>query len=206
LQAKPEKIEILGGSRIQGSIEAPPSKSHTLRAIIAASLCSERSRILNPLICEDTQATIDAAKSYGAEVLPDDEFLVVVGPERIKTPEDVVNCGESASTIRFVTPILSHASGISVLTGGDSLRKRTMTPLIDSLGDLGVKCYSTRGDGNPPIVIFGGTYRGGKTLISGDISSQFISGLLFSASKAARRTSIQLVTALESEPYLKNTS
>ena len=200
-----EQIEIAGGSQLQGQVRAPPSKSQTHRALIAASLSPEESKIAMPLVCEDTQATIAAVKSYGAKISSEDELLTVTGPEHIETPEDIVDCRESASTIRFVTPILSHAEGLSILTGGPSLRKRPMKPLIDSLGHLGVKCYSTHGDGHPPLVVFGGTYRGGETRIPGDVSSQFISGLLFSASLATEKTSIQVATALESAPYVKMT-
>ena len=201
----PEQVAIKGGSKLQGSVEAPPSKSHTHRALIAASLSCETSRIENPSLCKDAEATVRAVEAYGTDVNLKDGALVVRGTGRIELPVDVVNCLESASTMRFVTPILAHAKGISVVTGEASLRQRPMQPIIGSLKQLGVQCYSTRNDGHAPLVIFGGTYDGGKVRITGDLSSQFISGLLFSASAASKSTSIEVTTTLYSAPYVDMT-
>ena len=200
-----EQVTIRGGSRLQGSVRAPPSKSHTHRAVIAASLSTEKSKIENPSLSEDACATIAAVEAYGAQVTLQERSLTVVGVDHIETPADVVNCGESASTMRFVTPILPHAEGISVVTGKPSLRKRPMHPLIDAMRQLGVLCYSVRSNGCAPLVLFGRTYRGGKARIVGDVSSQFISGLLFSAPLGPQPTSIEVSTPLESAPYVHMT-
>lgn len=200
-----EQIAVDGGAQLHGKVHVVPSKSHTHRALIAASLSSQKSRIRNPSSGEDVEATINAIRAYGTEVTFKGDNLEVVGPRHIALPEDVLHCGESGSTMRFVGPVLSHAEGISVLTGGVSLRRRPMHPLISSLGQLGVRCYSVREDGRAPLVIFGGTYKGGITRIRGDISSQFISGLLFSAPLASRSTSIEVTTMLESAPYVRMT-
>jgi 3-phosphoshikimate 1-carboxyvinyltransferase len=161
--------------------------------------------IKNPSQSEDVQATIRAVEAYGAEVELREGSLSVTGVSRIKAPEDVVNCGESASTARFVAPILSHAEGISVVTGGPSLRKRPMQPLIDAMRQLGVLCYSARSDGCAPLVMFGPTFRGGRAQMVGDVSSQFVSGLLFSAPLAPYPTLVELSTQLESKPYVQMT-
>lgn len=200
-----EQIVINGGCQLRGTINAPPSKSHTHRTLIAASLSGQTSRIENASLCDDTRATMAAAEAYGAEVQLQGGSLIVKGTDHIKLPFDVVNCGESASTMRFVTPILAHAEGISAVTGGASLRQRPMQPLIDSLKQLGVQCYSTRNNGQAPLIIFGGTYNGGKVKIRGDVSSQFISGLLFSASVASKPTYIEVTTILDSSPYVRMT-
>jgi len=205
LQSIPEQITICGGSRLQGSVRAPPSKSHTHRAVIAASLSTEKSKILNPSLSEDVLATIGAVEAYGAKVELQEGLLAVVGVDQIETPADVVNCSESASTARLVTPILSHAGGISVVTGGPSLGKRPMQPLLDAMRQLGVLCYSIRSDGHVPLVLFGPTYMGGRVQVVGDVSSQFISGLLFSAPLGPRPTSIEVSTPLESKPYVHMT-
>jgi len=198
----PEQVTIRGGQPLDGSVHAPPSKSHTHRALIAASLSPEKSWIHNPSLCEDVQATVQAVEAYGAEVIFENGPLIVSGVDHIRLPNNVVDCRESGSTMRFVTPILAHAEGISVVTGEASLRRRPMQPLIDSLRQLGVECYSARKDGRPPLVLFGGTYKGGKVRIVGDISSQFISGLLFSGSIAGEPTSIEVTPVLESAPYV----
>lgn len=199
-------IVVKGGALLSGSVRAPPSKSYTHRAIIAASLSNGLSEIRNALLCDDTLATIDACQKLGAEISKaDDGTLKILGSPRLKTPDDVINCRDSGSTMRFMTPICALADGISVLTGGKSLRSRPMGPLLDALGQLGVKCYSTRGDGRPPIVVFGGGIRGGEAVVRGDVSSQFITGLLFASPMAESDTSIMLSTSLESKPYVDMT-
>jgi 3-phosphoshikimate 1-carboxyvinyltransferase len=173
--------------------------------LIAASLSQKKSIIENPSRNEDIEATIAAIEAYGTDLSSEERTLIVVGSGHIDTPEDVVYCSESASTMRFVTPILAHASGISVVTGGPSLRKRPMHLTIDCLGQLGVKCYSVRNNGCAPLVTFGGTYKGGNARVVGNVTSQVISGLLFSAILASQATSIEITTVLESAPYVKMT-
>jgi len=202
LPSIPEQITIRGGSQLHGSVRAPPSKSHTHRAVIAASLSTEKSKIENPSLSEDVCATIGAVEAYGTQVKLQEGSLAVIGVDHVETPADVVSCGESASTMRFVTPILAHAKGISIVTGEPSLRKRPMQPLVDAMRQLGVQCHSARSDGCAPLVVFGGTYNGGKVQIVGDVSSQFISGLLFSAPLGKQPTSIEVITPLESAPYV----
>ena len=194
---------LKGGATLNGSAKAPPSKAYTHRAIIAASLSNGSSMVHNALICDDTLATMNACRMLGAEIDKlSDNVIRVSGMPKPETPNDVINCGESGSTMRFITPICALADGISVLTGGESLRRRPMGPLIEALNHLGVKCYSARMDGYPPIIVFGGGIRGGKAFIRGDVSSQFISGLLFAAPLAEGDVDIILLTPLESKPYV----
>lgn len=197
---------VKGGASLYGCVEAPPSKAHTHRAIIASSLSDGCSEVRNALICDDTLATINACMKLGAEIkdAADGAFRVFGSPEP-ETPDDVINCGGSGSTIRFITPICALASGISILTGDESLRRRPMGPLLDALGQIGVRCYSARMNGYPPIIIFGGGIKGGEAHVRGDVSSQFISGLLFAAPMAQRDTNIVLSTQLESKPYVEIT-
>lgn len=193
---------VKGGTVLSGSVRAPSSKAHTHRAIIAASLSNGLSKVHNPLICDDTLATINACRMLGAEIKGLYNLIEILGRPKPETPNDVINCGESGSTMRFITPVCALADGISVLTGGESLRRRPMAPLLEALNQLGVKCYSTRMNGYPPIIVFGGGIKGGEASIRGDISSQFISGLLFATPMAESDTRIVLLTPLESKPYV----
>ncbi|MEM2936333.1 MAG: 3-phosphoshikimate 1-carboxyvinyltransferase [Candidatus Bathyarchaeia archaeon] len=190
---------------LSGTVEAPPSKAYTHRALIAASLSEGRSSIQKPLFCDDTMATIKGCSLLGAKIRRVKGSLMMDGTPRPVTPKDIIHCGGSASTIRFLTPLCSLADGISVLTGNEGLRRRPMEPLLDALRQLGVQCYSTQGDGYPPVVVFGGGIRGGGASIRGDISSQFVSGLLFGTPKAERDTEIVVTTQLESKPYVTMT-
>jgi len=191
--------------KLEGSVEAPPSKAHTHRALIAAAISDGRSTIERPLVCEDTLATVEACSMLGAGVRSTGQGFTVEGAPRPATPEDVINCRDSGSTIRFMTPVCALADGITVLTGSASLRGRPMGPLLDALGQLGVRCHSARADGRPPIVVFGGGIEGGRASIRGDVSSQFVSGLLFAAPRARSRTEIRVTTRLESRPYVAMT-
>ena len=191
---------------LRGTVKAPPSKSFTHRAFIAATLSPGASVIRDPLICDDTLATLDACRMLGAKIIKKETSVFEIqGRSKPLTPENVINCRDSASTIRFLTPICALAEGISVLTGGNSLRRRPMGPLLDAMRQLGIQCYSTRGDSCPPVVVFGGGIKGGKTSICGDVSSQFVSGLLFATPMAQEDTDIDISTTLESKPYVEIT-
>ena len=140
---------IVRRSRISGEIDAPPSKSYTHRAIAIASL-GARSELIAPLISEDTEATINAAKSLGAvvELEGGGEKIVIEGVEgRPATPDDVINAQNSGTTLRFFTAISALCEdGASVITGDASLRKRPNGPLLASLNELGAEAFSTKGD------------------------------------------------------------
>lgn len=194
------KTEKLGGT-----VEAPPSKAYTHRALIAASLSDGQSSIEKPLICDDALATVKACSMLGAKIKKVREDFVVDGAPKLATPEDVIHCGDSGSTLRFITPLCALADGISVLTGNEGLRRRPMEPLLSALGQLGVQCHSTRADGCAPVVVFGGGIKGGKASIRGDVSSQFVSGLLLAAPKAFADTEIMVTNELESKPYVTMT-
>lgn len=190
---------------LEGEVKAPPSKAYTHRFLIAASLASRPSKIENPLICSDTESTVRAVTQYGSKVTRGGNTWIVVGKGVVETPTNVVDCGESAATLRFTAPILANASGISVLTGRKGLLRRPMGPMIHALRQLGVDAYSTRGDGCPPIVVFGGGFKGGSVSLKGDVSSQFLSGLLFAAPLASGGLTVSMATELESKPYVDMT-
>jgi 3-phosphoshikimate 1-carboxyvinyltransferase len=191
--------------KLSGTAEAPSSKAYTHRSLIAASLSEGRSSIQKPLVCDDTLATIKACSLLGAKIRKFERGFIVDGTSRPATPEDIIHCGNSASTLRFLTPVCALAGGISLLTGNEGLRKRPMEPLLIALRQLGIQCYSTRGDGCPPIIVFGGGIRGGRASIRGDVSSQFVSGLLFGTPRADSDTEIIVTTQLESKPYVTMT-
>jgi 3-phosphoshikimate 1-carboxyvinyltransferase len=188
---------------LSGTVKAPPSKAYTHRALIAASLSEGASTVKNALICDDTLATVEACRMLGAEIEETESGnFKVHGRPKPQTPRGIINCRDSGSTIRFLMPVCALVEGMSVLTGGESLYARPMNPLLEALRQLGVQCYSTRMDGYPPIVVFGGGIKGGKATIRGDVSSQFISGLLFATPLAQGETEIALSTSLESKPYV----
>ena len=191
---------------LDGTVKAPSSKSFTHRVIIATSLSEGHSTIKNALFCDDTSATLEACRMLGARI-DQNEYgaLKIDGRSKPLTPEDVIDCRDSASTMRFLAPVCALADGISVLTGGESLRLRPMEPVLSSLMQLGVLCYSARGDNHPPLIVFGGGITGGEAVLKGDVSSQFTSGLLFASPLGEKDTDIILSTPLESRPYVEMT-
>jgi 3-phosphoshikimate 1-carboxyvinyltransferase len=190
-------------SLVGGTLEAPSSKSMTHRALICSALAKGESVIRSPLISDDTLATRWILEFLGAEVSGNDEEWKVKGGS-LKEPYAELDCGESGTTIRFMTAVCSLVDGVCKLTGGQSLSRRPMEPLVDGLKQLGVNIDSK--GGLPPIIVKGrGRIRGGEAAIRGDISSQFVSALLLVAPLADRNTVIKITTQLESKPYVSMT-
>ncbi|MEM2972264.1 MAG: 3-phosphoshikimate 1-carboxyvinyltransferase [Candidatus Bathyarchaeia archaeon] len=199
------RLTVKKTESLKGTVTAPSSKAQTQRAIIAASLSEGKSTITYPLKCNDTLATAKACSMLGAKIKWQNTLLVVEGVSKPKTPEDIIYCQGSGATIRFLTSICALAEGASILTGDKSLRRRPMQPLLDALNQLEAKCFSSKGDGKPPIIVLGGGIGGGSTSIVGDVSSQFISSLLFATAKAEKETEIEVTTPLESKFYVEMT-
>ncbi len=187
---------------LKGSVSAPSSKSYTHRAVIAAMLSKGRTRIESPLFCEDTEVTLKACQAFGAKVAYGLRSITVTGPEKLRAPAEPINCGESGSTMRFLIPVAALARGRTVLTGSPGLVKRPVGPLVEAIQDLGAKCTSEKG--YPPVTIQG-VLTGGKASIVGDVSSQFITGLLLACPLARRDTEVTVTTPLESKPYIRLT-
>lgn len=192
-------------SSIRGSVNAPPSKSYTHRAIAIAALAGE-SEILFPLISGDTEASISAARSLGATVSRDagPPALRVTGVQgQPATPADVINAENSGTTLRFFTAVAALCEGAAVLTGDASLRTRPNTPLLTALTDLGADAFSTKGDGTAPLVVRG-RLTGGETAMVASMSSQFISALLIACPLASKATYLRAHN-LSSVPYMHMT-
>ncbi|MEM2849463.1 MAG: 3-phosphoshikimate 1-carboxyvinyltransferase [Candidatus Bathyarchaeia archaeon] len=197
-------IAIIRRGSIDGVLNAPPSKSQTHRFYIAAMLSTGESIIEQPSICLDTKATLDAVKLMGCTVSAGKSTVRILGDGIPKPAEDIVNCHGSGTTLRILTAVSSLAPGVTVLTGNRSLKRRPMSPLLHALNRLNVNCYSVSG-GRPPIVVIGGTIRAGHVEVGGDLSSQYISGLLFTLAKVDGRSTIRLTTPLVSKPYVDMT-
>ncbi len=188
-------------SRVRGTVRAPPSKSYTHRAILAAGY-ADHATVRNPLLSADTAATARAVEAYGGDTTQIDEHLEVSGfSGEPRTPDDVIDCANSGTTMRLTTATGSLVDGLTVLTGDSSLRSRPQGPLLEALETLGSRAESTRANGQAPIIV-GGNVDGGKTAIRGDVSSQYISGLLMAGAVTDKGIEIELTTELKSAPYV----
>ncbi len=191
-------------SEIKGTVNAPPSKSYTHRAIAIAAM-SKKATVHNPLISEDTKATIRASEAFGATVEPKNDSLLICGFDgKLKIPDNVLDVANSGTTLRIMTAISSLVDGATVLTGDASIRTRPNTPLLNALNDLGAVTFSTRNNGMAPIVVRG-KMKGGNVKIDGSISSQFISALLIACPLAENETTIMIKGELKSRPYVNIT-
>ena len=191
-------------SELKGYVKIPSSKSQTIRALMCAALSKGESMLENPLVCEDTEAAADVLGKVGIDIQRGNGTWTVRGGT-FRAPSEDLYCGESATTLRFMTAICSIIPGKCRLVGGPSLSRRPVRSLVDALGKLGVTC-SLDTKTTPPVTVEGGTLRGGETEIPGHISSQFISALLLVAPFAKQEVQIRLTSQLTSRPYLLMTT
>lgn len=182
--ATPEKSFAVSPSVVCGHIAAPPSKSHTLRAILFGTLCSGKTKIHSYLRSSDTTSMINACRSFGATIEPCNDDCIIDGVAgRFPAAEDVIDAGNSGIVLRFCSTVGALSSRPVVITGDASIRhRRPMKPLLDALLQLNVSAESMRGDGFAPIIIRG-PLLSGTTCISGE-DSQPLSALLVAAAFA----------------------
>ncbi|MEM3522382.1 MAG: 3-phosphoshikimate 1-carboxyvinyltransferase, partial [Candidatus Bathyarchaeia archaeon] len=183
---------------LYGEITAPPSKAYTHRAYIASFLSNGLSKIFNPLISNDTNATLKAIVSFGAKVKQTKNLIEITGVSKPKAAKSPIDCGESAATLRFLLPVAALADGASDFILKNSLLKRPQLPLLKALKQLNIKSIKKHG----MIRVYGGSIMGNKINLSGNISSQFISGLLFACPKLKEPTEIHIIDELESKNYV----
>jgi len=186
-------------TKLKGIVDAPPSKSYTHRAIMLAGLSNGSTRITHPLLSADPLATIDAMRAAGAKVEISGDAVNVVGNSgKIRAPV-LVDVKNSGTTIRIMSSVFSLCDKKVTLTGDESIQKRPMGPLLEALEGVGVKTSSN--NGKPPVTVQG-PMKGGVIKIRGDVSSQFISGLLIACPLRNVDTTIEITTEVKSKPYL----
>ena len=198
-------VTVLKTDRLSGEVCAPPSKSYTQRMVIAAVLSNGVSKVSNPLLSEDTEAALRVVTAMGAKVKAMEGCWTIHGAVPLKGAKVPVDCGESGATLRFMIPVAALASGSSTLVFRGSLERRPVEPLLASLKELGAKAYSGKIGDKDAVFVEGRGIVGGKTSIPGDVSSQFISGLMFACPLAKMDTEIILTSELESADYVKMT-
>lgn len=179
-------------SKLKGDVVIPPSKSHTLRAIVFASLAKGTSTIKNFLKSPDTNAMIHAVKLLGAKIVEENDTLFIEGCNgSFKAAEDVIDCRNSGQVLRFIGALSSLSPTYTVLTGDNSIRhNRPVKPLLDALENLGVFAKSSRNDSHAPIIIKG-PFLSSHTEIEGS-DSQPVSGLLIASAFAKHPISISV--------------
>jgi 3-phosphoshikimate 1-carboxyvinyltransferase len=188
---------------LTGEIDVPGSKSHTIRAIVIASLANGTSKIINPLFSDDTKAAVNGCKALGAKIEKKNTTIIIEGFDgRPKKPKQKLDMLNSGTSINMLTSIAALGNFKVTLDGDSSLRKRPVQPLLNALKDLGVNATSINHNNCPPIEIHG-PIKGGKAEVDCK-SSQYLSSLLISCPLIDNETEINVKNLCEI-PYIKMT-
>lgn len=188
---------------IHGRVRAPPSKSYTHRAFLLATLSGGPCRIEDPLLSEDTEATLAALEALGARTNRSPGVVRITCPER-HVPAKEIDARNSGTTLRLLSGVVALLDGTTVLTGDASLRQRPMGPLVAALNELGARVRALGPEGRSPIEVTG-PLQGGPVTVPGSVSSQFLSSLLIACPLAPRATELRVTPPILSEPYVEIT-
>ena len=187
-------------SNLKGTIRVPASKSHTIRALLIASLAAGKSLIKRPLFSADSESCIAACRLLGAKVDVQEDLINVSGTGgELAVAEDVIDVGNSGTTLYLAMSAAALGAGKTVFTGDNQIRRRPAGPLLAALQDLGAAAISTRDNGCAPLIIQG-PLTGGNTRIECP-TSQYLSSLLIAAPLAKKDTDIE-VLLLNEKPYV----
>lgn len=188
-------------SRLQGSVTVPPSKSMAHRALLCAGLAAGTTQIQGILPSQDMEATCRALTALGASIARQGSLARVQGVAgRPKAPQGPVDCGESGSTLRFLIPAFALASAPARLTGRGRLPQRPLGPYGAIFHGQGLPFAQ-----DETGVSFQGPLAPGDYGLPGDVSSQFISGLLFALPLLPGDSHIRIQPPFESRGYVNMT-
>ncbi|MEQ8788116.1 MAG: 3-phosphoshikimate 1-carboxyvinyltransferase [Pirellulaceae bacterium] len=193
---------------LDATTRPPGSKSITNRALVCAALADGESTLLGALDSEDTRVMADCLRRLGVELATDlaNQTMTVQGcGGKLSAEAADLFVANSGTTIRFLTAVCTLGRGRYRLDGVDRMHKRPIGDLLDALTQLGARATSENDDGCPPVIVEGHALPGGSAKIRGDISSQFLSGLLMAAPYAQQGVEIVVEGVLVSQPYVRMT-
>jgi len=194
---------IVHPSVLSGAITIPPSKSHTIRALLVAALAAGDSVIRCPLLKGDGASAMRAAASLGATVEADGEDVYVTGiGGDMSLGADMIDMGNSGTGLNLFASAAALGGRARRFDGDASLRGRPVKPLMEALEQLGVK-VTMEGSGQDLPFSVQGPLKGGRAVVNG-ISSQFVSSLLFACPLAPEDSHIT-VQDLHEQPYVEIT-
>ena len=188
-------------SELNGSIKAIASKSHAHRLFICAALSEQESKILCSETSEDIDATLDCLRALGAKITCDEEGFIIKPIWAELNANRTLKCRESGSTLRFMLPIVCALGGETKLYAEGRLPQRPLSPLYEQLQQHGCNLSE---QGKMPLLCRG-MLEYGKYVLPGNISSQFITGLLFALPLLDGESELKLTGKIESLPYIEMT-
>lgn len=184
-------------------VRVPGSKSYTHRMLIAAALTHGISRVYNPLRSEDTLLTLNALKQMGIQAREEKDSIIFQGGKgRLGPCAEPIYLANAGTAMRLLGGVTLLGTGAYTLTGSPRMCQRPIDALLHSLNQLGVSARSQNNDGCPPVIIEGGTCRGGATAIDCSVSSQYLSGLLLAAPCLPEGLIIDVTRGPVSTPYI----
>ncbi|WP_425398909.1 3-phosphoshikimate 1-carboxyvinyltransferase [Aeoliella sp.] len=193
---------------LNATVTPPGSKSITNRALVCAALADGTSTLTGALVSDDTRVMIDSLNRLGivVEESADGTTLVVTGAGG-NVPADAAELfiGNSGTTIRFLTALVALGHGTYRLDGVPRMRERPIGDLVEALVQLGVDAQCQSPGGCPPVLVHGTGLPGGRATVRGNISSQYLSGLLMAMPTAAGEVEIAIDGQLVSQPYVRMT-
>lgn len=190
-------------SSLRGAVRIPASKSHTIRALLIATLADGTSILDNPLESGDTQSCVRACQALGADISANGaQWRVRGNAGRVSAPDAPIDVGNSGTTLYFTMATAALAHAPITLTGDYQIQRRPATALITALNDLGARAVATHGNGCAPIEICG-PLRGGATTLACP-TSQYLSSLLINCPLATGDSEIS-VPLLNEKPYVEMT-
>lgn len=186
---------------LSGEIKAIASKSHAHRLLICAALSQRPSRILCSETSQDIEATADCLRAFGAQIRQEAECFAVEPVWENLQRDRKLYCRESGSTLRFLLPVSCALGGHTQFYGEGRLPQRPLSPLYEQLQLHG--CTLSLQGHNP--LDCRGNLCGGNYQLPGNVSSQFVSGLLFALPLLKEKSTLQLTGKVESLPYIRMT-
>ena len=201
---------------LNATVRVPGSKSLTNRALLIAALANGKTRITNALFSDDSLYFAKALQTLGFDIRLDEanhEMTVTGLGGKIPANHAELFIGNAGTAARFLSAFLTLGSGEYILNGDSRMRERPIGDLVESLTQLGANIRPIHPSSlifhlssiYPPVKIIANGLPGGKTKIAGDISSQFLSALLMIAPYAKSPIEIEVVTELNSKPYVDMT-
>ena len=184
---------------LSGKVEAPASKSVAHRMLICAALAKGKSIIRLNKTSDDIEATAGCLRALGVTIEKNGNEWTVCPPDVFPEKADL-DCGESGSTLRFMLPVAAALGVDATFTVHGRLSSRPIAPLVEEMKRHGVKCNDEF-----PLHI-SGRLTGGKFTIAGNISSQFITGLLLALPICEEESEIEIIPPVESKPYIDITT
>lgn len=187
--------------KLSGHAVVPGSKSHTIRAVLLATMAEGRSVIHNPLLSLDCHSALAAARQFGAKTEEHDGYWVVEGTAgALSVPGNYLDCGNSGSVAYFATPIAALVDGYTYVTGDEQIRRRPIDGTLSAINELGgFAAPIEKGRTSCPAVIHG-TMKGGTAHFDGKLS-QIVSGIMMAAPLLEKDTEV-LISDPKEKPYL----